>query len=500
MHRAGSALVCLLVLTAGCLGTVDPRDVVPGREKVVAPCIVDSPLAGGDGTADPSSDRLGWENGVWANDTVRIDQSDGLNCAELERVTARTMARVEAIRTLEFGRTPRVEIIPRATFRKQVSSGQRDVPDTYRAMENAVYEALFMVGEDTDAVDVQSGNRGESVAAYYQPGGNKIVFITADIRTAQVHSGVLAHELVHALQDQHFGRALATEGTIDSRKAHLGLVEGDANYVEYLYEQRCTNEWDGTCLFPDPVPENARQQSRRGLTNVGPYLVTYQPYSDGPTFVAHVREQGGWNRVNALYSSPPRSTEQIIHPEKYPDDRPETVVVEDRTAAGWNRVTRVGAPNHETVGETGLFAMFLYPYYASNRTVELVPVAAFRRTNQQGELDAFDPFDYSHPYAAGWDGDTFVAYRNDAGELGYVWKLTFDTPRDAREFLTGYRRVLEFNGAGKHEEATGIRVIPEGAPFADAFYLAQDGSTVLVVNAPSTEQLDGVRTDIRTGG
>lgn len=496
MSRAAPVVLCLLVLTAGCLGTVDPGDVVSGREKVVAPCVIDSPFAGHSGTPDPETDRLGWEGGVWANDTIRADQSDGLTCAELERVVARTMARVESVRELEFERTPRVEIISRAAFRKQVASGQRDVPADVRAMENAKYEALFMVDEETDAVAIQGGNTADGVAAYYLPGRNEVVFITRDVRTAQVHTGVLAHELVHALQDQHFGRAFGGGGTVDAEKATLGLIEGDANYVEYAYERRCENEWNGTCLVPDPAPADPRSGARSSLPNLGLYLITYLPYSDGPAFVAHVRERRGWAGVNALYATPPRSTEQVIHPDKYPGDHPQQVRVDDRTAPGWSRVTRVGAPNHETVGEAGLFAMFMYPYYASNRTTEVIPAANFRRTDEQGRLDSFDPYNYSHPYSEGWDGDTLVAYRDDAGKEGYVWKLAFDSERDAREFRTGYQRVLDFRGGEAVAGRANVWVVPEGQPFADAFYVEQRGETVVVVNAPTVEELAAVRTDL----
>lgn len=122
------------------------------------------------------------------------------------------------------------------------------------------------------------------------------------------------------------------------------------------------------------------------------------------------------------------------------------------------------------------------------------------RTNQHGELDTFDPFNYSHPYSDGWDGDTLVAYRNDAGEAAYVWKLAFDSERDAREFLTGYRRVLQYNGGQADTGRPNVWVISEGQSFSDAFYIHQRGPTVLVVNAPEIDQLETVRTTIETNG
>jgi hypothetical protein len=40
-------------------------------------------------------------------------------------------------------------------------------------------------------------------------------------------------------------------------------------------------------------------------------------YVDGFAFVARIGEMGGWERVNKLYENPPRSTEHILHPERY---------------------------------------------------------------------------------------------------------------------------------------------------------------------------------------
>jgi hypothetical protein len=52
--------------------------------------------------ANPETDQLGWENGCWADEALSITREDGLNETELDAVVARSMARVEAVRELEF--------------------------------------------------------------------------------------------------------------------------------------------------------------------------------------------------------------------------------------------------------------------------------------------------------------------------------------------------------------------------------------------------------------
>jgi hypothetical protein len=62
------------------------------------------------------------------------------------------------------------------------------------------------------------------------------------------------------------------------------------------------------------------------------------PYSEGLRFVRTLYAQGGWDAVNAAYRHPPASTEQLLHPERYPRDQPQGVEVADlsgRLGPGW---------------------------------------------------------------------------------------------------------------------------------------------------------------------
>ncbi|QLH75768.1 hypothetical protein HZS55_02290 [Halosimplex rubrum] len=46
---------------------------------------------------DPETDRLGWEGGYWYNETIDVNQTDGLSESERSALVARTMARVERV-------------------------------------------------------------------------------------------------------------------------------------------------------------------------------------------------------------------------------------------------------------------------------------------------------------------------------------------------------------------------------------------------------------------
>ncbi|WP_117594262.1 Hvo_1808 family surface protein [Haloprofundus halophilus] len=429
-----------------------------------APLTDGSPFDGGFGQSD-GEDRLGWENGYAADDSLNVDQSDGLNETEREAFVARTMARVELVRQLEFEEPVPVEVISREEYRQQ-RGGATD--PAYEAWNNQVWESLLLVGEDRNVSDVMDSVYGGSVLGYYSPSEDRIV-IVSDSETPVIDRTTLAHELVHALQDQHFGLESGA-ATQDGQLARNGIVEGDARYTETLYEQRCGTEWD--CV---PRP-NSGGGGGGDSGAPGVFLTIYTPYADGPQFVHELHQEGGWEAVDAVYEEKPQSTEQIIHPAKYPDERPVNVSVEDRSSEEWSRFdTR---PVADTVGEASLYAMFWQNGHISRESLRNSP-------------DEYSPYNYSHPATEGWAGDAVVPYESDDGEYGYVFESEWDSERDARQFADAYRATLT-NRLGAQRVGDGVYRVPDDSSFGDAFRVRQEGTTVSVVNAPTTGQLDSV--------
>ena len=435
--------------------------------------------------ADPESDVRGWENGYWYAESIDVDQSDGVSATEREAIVSRTMARVEAIRCIEFNQSVPVSVMSRETFREQ-GFGQRTT-EGLRTFDNAKFEALFLVNESADSIAVQERNRGSGVLGYYSPQRDEIVVIAESNETLRIDELTLAHELVHAWQDQQYnlsGSPFAAQ-LRDQVNARNGLIEGDASYTETLYERRCDDEW--TCLDAPP------SEGGGALANIGVYLLKFQPYSDGPAFVRLIRNVGGWDAVNAVYREVPASTEQVIHPLRYRTDPPTNVTLEDATTDSWERVRPPNRPGYGQLGEAALMMMFVYPFYHSGGRTQIVPPAEWFDNNQSGNVSDVDPLNYESDYSAGWDGDRLHVYENESGALGYVWRLSWDSPQQARQFVEGYRRVLRYWG-GERVGPNTWRIAEGG--FADAFYVTTDGRNVTIVNAPTVEQLSEVRTTI----
>jgi hypothetical protein len=442
--------------------------------------------------ADPPADRRGWEDGVWYNESLAISPEDGLNGTELNATVARSMARVEVVREAEFTERVPVTVINRTTYRREFAGGN-DYTETFRAFDNAKFEALFLIGEDRDALAVQNDNRGSNVLGFYSPARDEIVVVSESQTPTLSTEFTLAHELVHALQDQHYNLSTYRAGTRDAANGQSGLIEGEASLVEDRYRGQCAAAWD--CLNVSTTTN-----STGGDLHIGVYFVNIFPYTDGPGFVASQYRQGGWAAVDGLYADVPASAEQVIYPERYGEDPPTNVSLADTTSGDWERVrpepTRPGSlrPAYATLGQSALSAMFAYTLYDEYNRSGVVEPREWLNVDADGDVNASDPLNYDLSVTNGWDGDRLHVYTSPGAgtnETAYVWRLAWDSPAEAEEFAAGYRRLLAHWGGERVSGSPDHWRIDSG-PFADSFYLEVDGDTVSIVNAPSREALGEV--------
>jgi len=172
---------------------------------------------------------------------------------------------------------------------------------------------------EIDLYQLQIDLYNEQVAGYYDPEAGDLVVVTDDGVLAAFDKVTMAHEIVHALQDQHFDLVAIDEdhGTdADRRAAISALVEGDASLAmtqymfEYLGPQELI-EMLGEALVGGEeyeVLENAPRYIADGL------LFSYEA---GQEFAMALYEAGGYAAIDAALADPPLSTEQILHPEKF---------------------------------------------------------------------------------------------------------------------------------------------------------------------------------------
>jgi uncharacterized iron-regulated protein len=138
------------------------------------------------------------------------------------------------------------------------------------------------------------------VQGYYST-KDKALFVYDDI-AGNYERGVLIHELVHALQDQHFGlgrRDDAPPGS-DAELALSALIEGDATFT--MIEALKKDQPRVAAMLDQPL------EKARNLRNA--FL-----YAQGARYVKALKERGGWEAVNRAYRFQPHTTATILHPE-----------------------------------------------------------------------------------------------------------------------------------------------------------------------------------------
>jgi uncharacterized iron-regulated protein len=141
------------------------------------------------------------------------------------------------------------------------------------------------------------------IQGYYDIKQKKL-FLYNDIK-GSYERGVLIHEMVHALQDQHFGldKLHGTSFGSDADLAKAALIEGDATYTMIEVLQKEQPRVAGMLKAP--------LEKAKNLQNA--FL-----YAQGARYVKALKDRGGWAAVNARYRFPPRATASILHPEGTP--------------------------------------------------------------------------------------------------------------------------------------------------------------------------------------
>lgn len=226
---------------------------------------------------------------------------------------------------------------------------------------------------------------------------------------------LLTHALSYLLQEQHFrwGEKIRRASTEDSRLALRALREGDATLVVLAHLARDAKE------NKERISQGLRAVSRlparieKELSEFPELLrqkIAFQ-YVQGTKFVSWAYTLKGWQGVNSVFLRPPLSTQQLLHPEKYYAKREDPVRI-----VPWTLLRRFGGRKvlDETLGE------FLIQ-------------SLLGRALSEGE---------AAQAAAGWAGDTLLAFRQE-GAMGLGWVTAWDNREAASEFHAGFLRALE---------------------------------------------------------
>ena len=290
----------------------------------------------------------------------------------------------------------------------------------------------------------------EQVAGYYDPKAQQ--FYLADWIELEGQKPVMAHELTHALQDQHFNLKRFEnwpKGDSDSELAAHALIEGDATLAMTLYMAK--NPLVALAFIRSlGAQEAASEQFKQAPRALRESLLF--PYEEGSAWATQLYKRGGWEMVSQAFSKLPQSSEQILHAEKYfAYEAPQKLALPDfKIVLGpaWKKL------DYDVNGEWGCYLI----------------------------LDEFlnDAVE-SKQASAGWGGDRFALYETGKPDEFFVAQLTaWDTSQDAQEFFDAYaKRTEKRYPDAKELKATGDRI--EWKTSAGGVAMELRGSRVAIV-------------------
>ncbi len=370
-----------------------------------------------------------------------------------------------------------------------VSKLAEEVSDDDIAAEAKVYKRLGVIPQDLDYKKVLLDVLTEQIAGFYDQ-TTKELYIMEGIPLG-LQRPAMAHEIFHALQDQHFDilamqEPFSTMENSDFALARSALLEGDATVLMFdfsLYEQGQLPQGNRVSLVDIPFAANmltqlsfddlAGMEQLAGSFGGADFAVGESalskapaifreslvfPYFAGMRFIVMARSGRTWAEVDEIYENPPVSTEQIIHPERYfAGDEPVHLSFRAEPAL----------PGYRKIYDSVLGEFQILQFLKAHEPQGISPAKA----------------------AEGWDGDRVLAFEREDGSVALVLLTAWDEIAEAEEFYRGLVQISQqrypdariATAAGKHGESTCASL--EG----ERLYVERWGNYVLYIEGTPSE-------------
>jgi hypothetical protein len=287
--------------------------------------------------------------------------------------------------------------------------------ERYASARSAEAFGLLPKGFDIDAfmIDLLT----EQIAGLYDPKAHE--FYIADWIPLADQKMVMAHELTHALEDQHFQIetwSKAAKPNDDAELARESVLEGSAMaaMIDYLLSESGRSLKDLPDIDPGLLVGD--MGSTPALKKAPPFLkdALVFPYFAGLTFSVDLLKVNGWKDLPSVFAKPPISTQQIMHPELYHSGK---------------------TPSTESLPDAGKL---------------LGPDWIKLEENIMGEfgwkevLKQFLGEDRAKSLAAAWDGDRYAVYEHKGTKrLMLVSLMRLSSTAEAVRFFGQYSEALE---------------------------------------------------------
>ena len=300
----------------------------------------------------------------------------------------------------------------------------KDVAQRHADAMSAAAFGLLPQNFDLDAFMVELLT--EQIAGLYDPKAHE--FYIADWIPLDDQRMVMAHELTHALEDQHFQIEpwlKAARPNDDAEMARESFLEGSAMAAMVDFLLQGTGQTLNKLPEFDPSLLTGDLASTPAMKKAPPFIQDSLvfPYFAGMTFTAAALKPAGWPALARVFANPPATTQQILHPDLYKSGHvPEKVALPDlatKLGKDWKKL------DENLLGEFGLIEV-LKQFLGEQRAKSL---------------------------AAAWEGDRFSLYENQQSKrLLLVTRLHLISQEQADRFFGQYSELLE----KKHPQRTSL--------------------------------------------
>ncbi len=258
--------------------------------------------------------------GAAAADAGPTSGEPSLSAKETKAI-ARTLLKVAEVRGITPTReVPGVKLARDELVLRVKEKASREFPPEVLRREGQLLQLMGFAPPTFDYLGEMMRLLEAQLEGFYEP-KNGTMYLASDLRGTQAQA-TLAHELVHALQDQRWdlkARSNYRPGRGDETLALAGLAEGDATsaMMDFVMAEQGRTALD----LPDDLLREL-MKSGIGMAEIEtvPHILRttlVAPYVEGIAFVNALRRKGGWPMVNRAWERPPASTEQILHVEKW---------------------------------------------------------------------------------------------------------------------------------------------------------------------------------------
>jgi hypothetical protein len=382
---------------------------------VLPPTSAVTPIPPEQASGTPLPQRLDTPIPVNPSKTGSSDVPSTLS-ADLKAQMDEIQKQVIALRGLQPNKPVIRDLLTPAELKKKVETDFFKDYSAQDAKNDAlVLSTLGLLPHNFDLMDLYTRLYTEQIAGYYDS-ETKEMYVVQGKAFGGIERMTYAHEYTHTLQDQNYdlrnGLKINNENCKKETEycsAVTALLEGDASFTEQEWmlgkatQQDRKDIQDFYSSYSSPVFDSAP------LYMQSDFLF---PYKQGLEFVYSLKDRGGYTLVDGALKNPPVSTEQIMHPDKYPADKPIAITLPDLSnisSGGWKQVEQ------NVLGE-----WYSYLVLADGQD------SHYRL-----------PEDSSRNAAAGWGGDRYALYlRQSDNAVMFVLQSRWDSEKDAGEFFT----------------------------------------------------------------